>query len=132
MQINLVELDLNTLHQLQDGAIFEQVQKLIKQAVADCENRPGEERARKVTLQLELKPVTEYEEIDDTHTRKVLSGLKLSLQMDVKCPTRKTIEFDCGVGEGHALLFNPDSPHNHRQAALPLTLDGDATVPMTA
>lgn len=131
MEINLVELDLNTLHQLQGGAIFEQVQKLIKQAVADCENRPAEDRARKVTIQLEMKPVTRIEDIDETHRRLVLDGLKLSLQMDVKCPTRKTIEFDCGVGDGHALLFNPDSPHNHRQAPLPLTLDAPDTVAMS-
>jgi hypothetical protein len=48
--------------------------------------------------------------------------------MDIKCPTRKTIEFDCGVGENHALLFNPDNPHNHRQAGLPLVFEGEAEV----
>lgn len=129
MEINLVELDLESLKQLQGGAVFQQVQKLIQAAVLDCENRPAEERARKVTLQLEIKPVSRIEEIDETHTRRVLDGLKLSLQMDVKCPTRKTIEFDCGVGDNHTLLFNPDSPHNHRQHGLPLTFD-NATVPM--
>lgn len=132
MEINLVELDLASLQQLQGGAVFQQVQKLIATAVADCEARPGEDRVRKVSIQLELKPVTRCEEIDDSHTRKVLDGLKLSLQMDVKCPTRKTIEFDCGVGDNHALLFNPDSPHNHRQAGLPLTFEHGEVVPMTA
>lgn len=133
MEINLVELNLATIQQLQEGAIFHQVQRLIAGAVADCENRPAEERARKVSIQLEILPVSRLEEIDDTHTRRVLDGVKLRLQMDVKCPTRKTIEFDCGVGENHALLFNPDSPHNHRQAGLPLTFENEpATVPLTA
>lgn len=133
MEINLVELNLATIQQLQEGAIFQQVQRLIAGAVADCENRPAEERARKVSIQLEILPVSRLEEIDDTHTRRVLDGVKLRLQMDVKCPTRKTIEFDCGVGENHALLFNPDSPHNHRQAGLPLTFENEpATVPLTA
>jgi len=125
VEINLVELNLSTIQQLQEGAVFQQVQKLIAAAVADCENRPNEERARKVSIQLEILPVSRLEEIDDAHTRRVLDGVKLRLQMDVKCPTRKTIEFDCGVGENHALMFNPESPHNHRQAGLPLTFDGD-------
>ena len=50
MEINLVELDLSSIQQLHGGAVFQQVQKLIKQAVADCENRPSEDRSRKVSL----------------------------------------------------------------------------------
>lgn len=130
MELNLVELNLATIEQLQDGAIFQQVQKLIAQAVTDCENRISEKRPRKIVLQLEIEPMTRSEEIDETHSRRVLDGVKLRLQMDIKCPTRKTIEFDCGVGDGHVLLFNPDNPHNHRQAPLPFTVEGNATVPM--
>jgi hypothetical protein len=130
MEINLIELDLTTLKELQGGAVFQQVQKLLSAAVADCENRCGEERDRVVTLKLAIKPVTRSEEIDDSHSRKVLDGVKLKLEMDLKCPTRRTIEFDCGVGDNHALLVNPDSPYNHRQAALPLTFEGAASVPM--
>lgn len=133
MEINLVELNLATIQQLQNGGVFQQVQRLIAAAVADCENRPAEERPRKVSIQLEILPVSRLEEIDDQHTRRVLDGVKLRLQMDVKCPTRKTIEFDCGVGDNHALLFNPDSPHNHRQAGLPLTFENEPqTVPLSA
>jgi len=132
--LNLVELNLATLQQLQDGAVFQQAQKLIQQAVADCESRLGEKRPRKVVIQLEIEPVTSLIDIDEEHTKRILDGVKLRLQMDIKCPTRKTIKFDCGVGEGHALLFNPDNPHNHRQAGLPLTFDGEAreTVPLSA
>ena len=133
MEINLVELNLATLQQLQNGDVFRQAQKLIQQAVADCESRLAEKRPRKVVIQLEIEPVTSLIEVDDEHTKRVLDGVKLRLQMDIKCPTRKTMEFDCGVGDGHALLFNPDNPHNHRQAALPLTFEGEvATVPMAA
>lgn len=134
MEINLVELNLETIKELQQGAVFQQVQKLIASAVADCESRVGEKRPRKVVIQLEIEPVTRLEEIDDEHTRRVLDGVKLRLQMDLKCPTRKTIEFDCGVGDNHALLFNPENPHNHRQAGLPLTFEGEArdVVPLTA
>ncbi len=132
MEINLVKLDLTTIQQLQGGAVFQQVQRLIAQAVADCESRPGEERGRKVNLSLEISPVTRVEEIDDAHSRLVLDGVKLKFQMDLKCPTRKTIEFDCGVGDNHTLLFNPDSPYNHRQAGLPLTFEAEVvSVPMT-
>lgn len=134
MELNLVELNLATIQQLQDGAVFQQAQKLIQQAVADCESRLTEKRPRKVVIQLEIEPVTALVDIDEENTKRVLEGVKLRLQMDIKCPTRKTMEFDCGVGEGHSLLFNPENPHNHRQAGLPLTFDGDAraTVPLTA
>src|SRR5690349_19047350 len=132
MEINLIELNLATIQQLQDGAVFQQAQKLIQAAVADCESRISEKRPRKIVLQLEIEPVTRLEDIDEEHTRRVLDGVKLRIQMDIKCPTRKTIEFDCGVGENHSLLFNPDNAHNHRQAGLPLTFEGEATVPMTA
>jgi hypothetical protein len=138
MQVNLVELDLSTLQQLQGGAVFQQVQRLIAAAVTDCENRPTEERPRKVNIQLEIIPVSRRETIDDTHFRQVLDGVKLRLQMDLKCPTRKTMEFDCGVGSNHTLLFNPHNPLNHRQADLPLTFEANLAeadadvVPMTA
>lgn len=131
MEINLIELDLTTLKELQNGAVFQQVQRLIAAAVTDCENRPSEKRPRKVILQLELEPTTRVEEVDERNHRVVLDGIKLNLQMDIKCPTRKSIQFDCGVGSGHTLLFNPDSPHNHKQAPLPLTFEGSATVPMS-
>jgi len=130
--VAVVELNLGTIHQLQGGAIFEQAQKLIQAAVTDCENRPGEERPRKVVLMLELTPITRIEDIDETHTRRVLDGVKLKFHMDVKCPTRRTIEIDCGVGEGHQILFNPDSPHNHRQEPLPLTFENEQIVPIRA
>lgn len=130
MDLNLVELNLETIRDLQDGAIFQQVQKLIASAVADCEARPGEERSRKINIQLELKPVAAVRDLDDKHSVRVLDGVKLYIHMDLKCPTRKSAEIDCGVGEGHALLFNPESIYNHRQALLPGTIDGVASVPM--
>lgn len=134
MEINLVELNLETIKELQGGAVFQQVQKLIAAAVADCESRIGEKRPRKVVIQLEIEPVTRVDQINDEHFQNVLDGVKLRLQMDLKCPTRKTIEFDCGVGDNHSLMFNPENPHNHRQAGLPFTIEGEPrnVVPLTA
>lgn len=127
MNINLVELDLASLQQLQGGQVFNQVSKLIASAVADCENRPAEERERVIVLKLSIRPESSVQEIDENTTRRVIDSLKLKLDMDLKCPTRRTIEFDCGLGEDHKLLFNPHSPHNHRQQPLPLVLDGEVT-----
>jgi hypothetical protein len=131
-ELNLVELNLDTLGQLMDGQILAQFERLLEQAIADCEKRPNEAKSRKVIAILNITPKTRVEQIDDTHTRTVLDGLGLTLDMDVKVPARKTIEFDCGVGIGHKLLFNPHNAHNHRQQPLPLVLEGSATVPMRA
>lgn len=103
----------------------------MQQAIKDCENRPSEKKARKVIAVLDIVPKTRVEQIDETHSRIVIDGLALSVNMDVKCPVRKTIEFDCGLGDGHKLLFNPHNAHNHRQAPLPLVVEG-AIVPMRA
>lgn len=119
-ELNLTELSLTTLQELGEGNAFRQVQALLHQAVADCKNRMTEKRARKLVIQLELSPRVRQEDYGDNQSRMVLDGVSLKIQMDLKQPSRKTLEYDCGITESNGLVFNPASPHNHRQMTLPI------------
>ena len=127
---DLLELDFSTFAQLGNGQLERQVQKLIRQAVQDMENRPGEKRARKVRITMSLTPKTHVEANEVSGANEViLDGAGLKVECGLAVPTRQSMEFDVGFGEEHQVLFNPSSPHNHRQRMLPTMVDSD-TVPM--
>jgi len=127
----LLELDFSTFAQLGNGQLERQVQKLIRQAVQDMENRPGEKRARKVRIILSLSPKTHVEANEmNGASEVVLDGAGLKVECGLVVPTRQSMEFDVGFGIDHQVLFNPDSPHNHRQRMLPAMDVDEATVPM--
>lgn len=128
----VLKLDMETLKQLGGGAAFLQIQKLLEQAVFDIKSRPGDKRARKVVLALELTPKTHNETSEDGLSKQLhLDGVSTKLHMDVKLPPRRTIEFDMGVSDNNELLFNPYCPANWRQSTLP-TLDAESNPPSHA
>lgn len=120
----LLEFDLETLRQLGGGAVFNQIARLIQQCVDDCEKRPGEKRARKVMINLELSPKSHEEPgIEEDSVRLLADGIDLVIKCDNKLPNRKSMSFDCGIAKGGKLLFNPHNPINHRQMPLPIVID---------
>jgi hypothetical protein len=136
MQINLVELDLASLQKLGGGAAFAQITRLLEEAVEDMDRRPQEKRARVIDIKLHLKPKTRLESLDENTHRTVLDGVNLAIEMDLRRPKRKTLEYDLGVSDGNKIFFNPDDAFNHRQAPLPF-VEGEVTavrdvVPMHA
>lgn len=125
VNIQLEELNFENLAKLGGGVAVAQVMRLLQSAVSDITQRPGDDRSRKVILGFELIPVAENEADEDEGTiRKVVTGVKMRLHMDLKIPNRKTTEYDLGIGAGNSLLFNPDSPHNHRQQVFSQVLEG--------
>lgn len=121
---HLLDFDLETLRRLGNGAVFTQIMRLLDQCVDDCQKRPAEKRPRKVMIQIELAPKYHEEPgIDEDTTRNVVDGLDLVIKCDNKLPNRKSMSFDCGIGPGNKILFNPYNPVNHRQMPLPIVLD---------
>ena len=121
---HLLDFDLETLRQLGNGAVFNQIMRLIQQCVDDCEKRPGEKRARKVMICLELSPKSHEEPgIEEDSVRQIADGLDLVIKCDNKLPNRKSMSFDCGIGPGGKILFNPYNPINHRQLPLHNVID---------
>lgn len=125
--MNVVELNLTSLEELGEGAAFRQVQILMAQAVADVRSRPGEKKPRKLTVQFELSPRVRLEEYGEGQVRTILDAIALKLRMNVTCPPRETLEYDCGFTDKNSLVFNPEAPHNHRQVNLPEDDENPAT-----
>lgn len=120
----LLDFDLETIKQLGGGAVFLQVARLLEQAVADCQARPKEKRPRKVSILINVTPKTRDEDgIDEEMTRTIADGLGLEIQCDMKLPNRKSMQFDCGIGPGNKILFNPYNSTNFRQPPLPIIVD---------
>lgn len=101
------ELTLGSLKHLDFGKADEAFKLHLKRATLDCLDRPADDKARTVTLQVELKPILEP------------GGdcVELNAQMQVtsKMPTHKTKVYSVGPRKNGSLVFNEDSPSNINQ-----------------
>ena len=121
MPHQLLRLSLQNISQLDSGLAMEMFQGNLRRAVKDCLDRPTDRRARKVTLQVNLTPVTEIRgNIVDC------DGAKGVFLCKAKLPDFESREVDFGVQQSGELLFNPDSPQNHKQMTLLDDGDGDS------
>lgn len=109
----LLRLTMENLGQLGGGVVPEVWSDAIRQAVRDCLDRPGDKRARKVVLQMCIVPVATV--VGNTID---CSGAKGTVQCRTKIPDRESQEFDFGVQNSGDLIFNPDSPRDHRQMTM--------------
>lgn len=115
----LERLSLENLINLDGGVAVKQFLKLLGQCTDDIKARPAEKRPRKIVLTLSLEPKTRIDVDDDKGTSvTVLTGVGLGILLDSKLPNRHTAEYDLGLGVDGSLLFNRDSPFDHRQRSL--------------
>ncbi len=107
------ELRLEELESLDDGRVVAAFNQALKRAARDCEDRPGEEAVRKVTLQCEIKPLmSESGDLED---------VEVSFQIKDTVPTRKTKKYTCAyrrLSQGTNLVFNDMSDENPNQHTL--------------
>ena len=111
--MSLQRLSLESIGSLDGGATMETFQLAVQKAVTDCINRPNDKRARKVNLQLTLVPVPVV-----TGNTIDCDGAKGTFQCKVRIPDYETREVDFGVQNSGDLIFNPDSPRDHKQMTL--------------
>jgi len=106
-------LTAETLAKLDRGAAAAAFDRAITQAVRDCLDRPSDDRVRKVTLELQLTPIVEV-------LQNVVSceGAHGSYKVRYKQPDWESAELDFGVRKPGMLIFNENSPANHRQTTL--------------
>ena len=97
---------LDSLKELDGGRVAEAFTQAVRRAVADCEDRPSEENARKVILQLELLPI-----MDDGRCE----GVAAAFQVKDTIPTRKSRVYNFGVKADQKLFFSDEDPHNVNQ-----------------
>lgn len=119
--MGLMRFDLDTLKSLDGGIAPKMFLDAMRRAVKDCLERPGDKRARKVTLQMTLTPVP----VINGNTIDC-DGARGAFQCKVKIPDYETREVDFGVQNSGDLIFNPDSPRDHRQTTLLDDQEADA------
>ncbi len=103
-------MTLKTLHLLDYGKAAEALQTHLRRAAVDCLDRPGDAKARKVTLQFEIVPVLEPDG-DCTEVR-------VTIQAISKMPTHCTKPYSMALRKNGSLGFSEDSPENVGQTTI--------------
>lgn len=89
------------------GRIGLAVDRAIRRAAEDCEDLPGEKKARKITIQIDLTPDLDQDGICDSVSARV--------QIKETLPTRKTRAYDFALRKNGVLTYQPDALDNHDQ-----------------
>lgn len=109
------ELTLESIATMDGGRIGEAVRQALKRVAQDMDDRPGDDRPRKITLEIATMPILG----DDGF----IEGAKLQMQVKETLPTRKTKVYDMGVRKGGMMVFQPMALDNHMQDPLPFESD---------
>lgn len=111
----LHKLQAASLAKLDRGTLAVALEHALQQAARDCLDRPTDDRARKVMVEISLKPKAEYD--DDTRSVEIVGA---EGQYKIKCsvPDRESKPLDFGLTQDGTLIFNENVPDNHRQRSL--------------
>lgn len=114
----LLELNSKTLGLLDRGKLSAVLELALERAVVDCLNRPGDDRKRKVVLEIDLTPKAEI--FGETISCETAKG---HYRCAVKLPNWESNSLSFGVQKrgknSAALVFNEDSPEDvHQQTFL--------------
>ncbi len=105
MPLHVVKLE--ELKDLDGGRVTEAFAQAVRRAVADCEDRPGETKARTVTLQLEMEPLQD----EVGHCASIVAAFQIKDNL----PTRKSKKYSFGIrrdSRGSQLVFSDEDPSN--------------------
>ena len=106
----LEKFQLSAIAVMDGGRIDVAFDQALARVVADCEDRPGEKKARTVTLQLEVVPVLDESGVCD--------DVKVQMFINEGIPKRKTRVYDMAMkktNRGPQLLYRPDSLEDAEQ-----------------
>jgi hypothetical protein len=118
--MGLEKLTVDSLARIDFGSVAEAFKTHIERLVRDCMDRPGVKAARKVSLELKLTPISEVRgnTID-------CDGAKGVFRIKSCIPDHETQAVDFGVRGDGSLVFNEDSPRDHRQSTMLPAGDSD-------
>ncbi len=111
----LHELSLDSLLALDGGRVAVAWQQALLRAVADCEDRPAEEKPRVINLQAEIVPVTDE---NDVH---IVDSVSIKFQIKETIPTRKSKLYSFGIRKKRdqlQLVFNDLSDDDINQRTI--------------
>ena len=102
-------LEFPTLAELDGGRLREAFDQALARLHSDLEDRPGLASARRLTLQLELKPVC-----DETGK---LDSVDIGFQLDERIPRRKSKTYNARH-DGRGLYVSVHAPEDARQGTI--------------
>ena len=102
-------LTLETLPRLDDGLPAVQFNRLMEAAVKDCMDRPGDDKARKVTMQVSMKP---------DGTNNVCDRVVIEIEFKATVPQYCTRQYHAATHTSGKLLFSPSSPDDPDQMGM--------------
>ena len=117
--MSIVRFDLKSLEFL-DPRVTNAFNRAIAAAVSDCQERPADKSARKISLEMELVPL-----VDDSDGG--CSHAEASFTIKCKVPDRRSRTYSLLVQPRGGLLFNDQAPENADQTTLD-ELDADGRV----
>lgn len=106
----LTRVNLASVEAMADGTISAAFDSHMARAVLDCEDRPGDNKPRKVVLEMEVKPV-------------MLQGgsvTEVVIEAKVKCtiPAHVSRPIECKIKDGGKAVFNDLSQSNVNQKTI--------------
>lgn len=102
---------------MDNGRIGAALNIALKRIAEDLDDRPGDNRERKVTLEITAKP--------ECAPDGLIEGAKVQVQVKDAIPTRKSRVYDVGVRKGGMMVYQEMSPDNHLQSPLPFDADDE-------
>jgi hypothetical protein len=104
------QLCLSNLKDLDGGKADQSLQLHLKRAALDCEDRPNDPTARKVTLDFSLVPV-----VDE---RGFLTDVHVQIHAKSVVPAHRTKVYSMGIRRDGMLIFQEDSPNDINQGTM--------------
>ncbi len=109
--MTVCELNLASLmEELDGGRINEAFAAELRRVALDCEDRPADDKVRKVSLELQIEPVCD----DQGH----LDSLKGKFHVTSTVPKRRSKTYSFGFRKGGRLVFNDLSDDNIHQQTI--------------
>lgn len=112
------QLNLTNLVDLDNGKVVAAFNHALRQILADISDRPGDRTKRKAVLTVIATP-----RIDKDLS--VLDGSDIQFQVKAQIPVRQSKPYPMLLTADNTAMFQPESPDNPRQAALPYTTNVD-------
>lgn len=103
------KLSLSTLPELDSGIVNEAFTKALERCEADCRDRPGDDKPRKVTLVVEMTPVRDQ--------RGRLDSINVGVDVSDAIPKRRSKLFNM-LPRHDGLMFDELSPDDAHQESL--------------
>lgn len=113
MSQSLIFFSLEALQHLDGGKAAIAFRRAVEDCVRDCQDRPLDDKARKVTLELSITPVAgEDPEFENSYRAESVEG---QFKISTALPKRQTKPYSFGIDAKGRMFFSKNSPENVAQ-----------------